>query len=65
MPYSDDPVADFHHHDAKQNRQLAERPVCCECGQPIQSDFAYEYNGEPMCAECLNTYHLKSIDYFM
>ena len=65
MPYSDDPVMDAHCHMARQERALREQPVCCECGHHIQSEFAYEYNGEPMCAECLNAYHLKSVDYWM
>lgn len=65
MPYSDDPVADFHRHANRQERQLRERPVCCECDHHIQDGFAYEYNGEPICTECLNSNHLKAIEYFM
>lgn len=65
MPYSDDPVADFHRHDAELNKRLRDLPVCGECGHHIQDGFAYEYNDEPICTECLNANHLKAIEYFM
>lgn len=63
--YSDDPVRDAENYTAQQDRLLESRPTCCECGEHIQDSWAYEYNGEPLCTSCLNSEHLKAIEYFM
>jgi hypothetical protein len=44
-------------HDAEQARWLEKRPVCCCCGEPIQEEKAFRYEGEWFCqeAECEKT----------
>lgn len=54
MYYTDDPVADFHRHDAECEAQLDKLPVCCQCGEPIQQDDAVYINDEYICDRCLD-----------
>lgn len=62
MFYSDDPVADFHRHDAQQQSQLDKLPRCSECDEPIQDDFFYEFNDELICDECMHDNHRKAVE---
>ena len=52
-------------HQAEQDRAEERLPECCECGNPIQDDFCYEYNDEPICDECMYEHHRKNVEYFM
>lgn len=61
MYRTDDPLADFARHDARQARWLKKRPVCSECGEPIQADHCYEINDELICEECLEQNHKKYV----
>ena len=54
MPYSDDPVSDFHAHDNEQEAWLDRLPKCAECREPIQQEFAVRYKGEWLCDHCLD-----------
>ena len=54
--YSDNPVEDFSRWDAEQNRQLAQRPECADCGEPIQEEEAYYINGFWICERCIESY---------
>lgn len=54
--YSNDPLADFEAWDAEQNKQLAKLPVCADCDEPIQDEFAYYINGEWICESCMDAY---------
>lgn len=56
---SGDPVADFERWDAEQERRIARRPRCTECGEHIQEMVFYEINGEPVCCECLDIGYRK------
>lgn len=62
MFYSDDPVRDYDRYCAKQDRELAKLPVCCECDDPIQEEFCYEFDGEYICTSCLIKNHRKQVD---
>ena len=62
MPWTDDPLADFHRHDAQCEKALERLPRCCECDKPIQDEFYYEVNDEPICPECMNDNHRKAVD---
>lgn len=62
MPWTDDPVADFHRHDAEQTRKLESLPRCSECDEPIQSDECYEFNDELICPDCLKDNHRKWVE---
>ena len=59
---SDDPAADFARHDREQELQLAERPKCDICGEPIQDDHYYQINGDNVCPRCLNDEFRKEIE---
>jgi formylmethanofuran dehydrogenase subunit E len=59
MSYTDDPVADFRRHDARQQAELKKLPVCSECGQPIQDYICYEINGELICPDCMEQNHRR------
>lgn len=54
---TDDPIADFHRHDAEQAAWLETLPKCCECDQPIQDDYCYQVNGEYVCEGCMVSNH--------
>lgn len=54
MFYSNDPLADFNAYDAEQNRRLATLPVCADCDEPIQEDFAYYRHSEYICERCMD-----------
>ena len=54
--YSNDPIADFDAWDTEQNKRLATLPVCADCDEPIQDEFAYYINGEWICENCIDSY---------
>ena len=56
MVYTDDPIADFHAHDAEQTKWLKKLPVCADCLEPIQDETAYYINGEWICQDCMSSY---------
>ena len=59
--YTEDPAKDFENYDRSQAKKLSELPVCVDCGEPIQDDICYEFNGEYICPDCLETYHQKDV----
>ena len=52
--YTDDPIADFHRHDARQERELARLPKCSDCTKRIQDDEFYIIQEIIYCPNCLN-----------
>lgn len=65
MPWTDNPVADFHRYCDEQERQMAKLPRCCECEHPITDEYCFEINGEYLCEQCLHDNHRKHIDDFI
>lgn len=59
MSYTDDPIADFRRHDAKQQAEVRKLPRCSECDQPIQDYICYEINDEFICPDCMEQNHRK------
>lgn len=59
---TDNPVADFHRHDAEQQERLKELPECSDCGEPIQDDFYYEFDCYFYCADCVSDNHRKRVE---
>lgn len=57
MFYTDDPVADFHRHDAEKEDALALLPVCSECGKHIQDEHCFVINDEAICEHCMEENH--------
>ena len=52
-------------HQAEQDRAEAGLPTCCECGCTIYEEFCYEFEGEPICDDCMSDNHRKPVEYFM
>lgn len=50
---TDDPVADYERYSSRQEEELARRPICSICDEPIQDDYCYEVNGEYICPACM------------
>lgn len=65
MPYSDDPLMDFEHHDREQAKRLEQLPKCGYCNEPIQDDYFFEINGEFVCEYCLDRFFKKNTEDFM
>ncbi len=63
--YTDDPIADFHRHDAEQEDRLKDLPECSECGKPIQDDHYFEFDCYFYCWDCVCDNHRKSTDSFI
>lgn len=59
-----DAYSDFVRRDNEQARELARRPICSECEEPIQDEFLYEINGEYICPDCMAE-HRKLVDDFV
>ena len=47
---------------AEQERNRKHLPVCMECDNPIEDDYAWEYNDEMLCYDCLVRNHRKPIE---
>ena len=60
MIWTDDPVSDavgyFQELDDERERAIACLPVCSCCGEPIEDDDLYDFDGELVCEECLPVY---------
>ena len=56
MMWTDDPVADAAAYTEEQDRLLALRPVCDECGEHIQDEYMYVIDGKNICPSCLEDY---------
>lgn len=59
MGRTDDPISDHIGYEARRERWLSRRPVCSDCGYPIQGEECYEFDGKLLCSECLRENHLK------
>lgn len=58
--YCPDNYDAFCRHDAEQEKALAKLPECSECGEPIQEDECYEFNGELICLDCMEEHRMKT-----
>jgi len=54
MMWTDDPVKDAERYAQEQEEEMKNRPVCCECEEPIVEDFYYEVAGEIYCDSCMD-----------
>ena len=64
MPWTDDPVADFHRHDAEQEKRMAKLPLCDCCGNRVTDETYYDIEGKILCEECLTDKYRKWVDDF-
>lgn len=51
--YSDSPYRDYDRWEADQEAWLNARPVCAECGEHIQDEYAYRIGNDLICEDCL------------
>ena len=51
-----DNYAMWERNEREMERRLARRPICCQCGEHIQDDFAYKIDDELVCRDCLEAY---------
>lgn len=56
MAWTDDPVRDEALHTLEQEQRISELPVCEECGEPIQDDYYYEFEGLSYCPDCVSSH---------
>lgn len=61
MQRSDNPLRDFRYWSEMQEEWLNSRPICDECGMPIQKDRYYEIEGKKYCPDCIEL-AMKFID---
>ena len=57
MGWSGDPLKDWERRDREQTRALSRYPVCKYCGEHIQGDYVFIFDGKCMCEDCLNEEH--------
>lgn len=62
MPRTDNPIADFNRHSARQERRLKRFPKCGYCTQRIQDGYFYEINDGFVCEDCLNEHFRRDTD---
>lgn len=53
---SGDPERDFLEYENERNRKFIQLAVCCCCGERIQSETLYDFDGDLVCEECLMEY---------
>lgn len=61
--WSDDPVSDAYRHDMELEEQLEKMPVCCACGEHIQTEYLYDVDGDLYCEDCMNDCRKDPMDY--
>ena len=59
--WASDPIDAFHQHEAAQERWLRSRPVCVECGEHIQDEYAFYIDGEWICEDCMHDNFRRAI----
>lgn len=62
---TDDPIADFHRHDAELQEKLDKLPICECCGEPIQQEMAVYYNDQWCCEDCEDAFWLSIREDFL
>lgn len=59
-----DNYSQWERHERKQEKWLAERPVCYYCDNPIQDGHYYDINDEVICPDCMESHFRKEVDDF-
>ena len=67
LHYTNDPIRDAENYQADQEEWLKSRPICDQCGEHIQEEFMFQYEGENYCPDCwddkVNDEFFRRIDY--
>lgn len=56
MVITGDPHADFDAYENERHRAFIQLPVCECCGERIQTEQLYDFDGELICEDCLIDY---------
>lgn len=57
--FTGDPLKDAKQRDAEEQAWLDKLPKCAYCGEPIQDDYCYVFDGDIFCPQCLKDNHRK------
>lgn len=56
MRYTDDPIADFEAYDKESQDWLDSLPRCTVCGNSIEDNTHFDFDGDAVCRDCLEEY---------
>lgn len=59
---TDNATMDFLSYDARQEKRIRNLPVCSECGNIIQQEFAVCIAGDWFCDDCLEGFRKEVPD---
>lgn len=54
--WTDNPILDAEVYFDRLETQRQQLPKCDCCGEPIQDEFCYEFDGDLICDECFIEY---------
>lgn len=52
----------YQSYESERECELEKCPECTYCGHKITDEYFYIINDEPVCEECLNDNHRKSLE---
>ena len=53
----------FCQHESEQEEALSKLPECSECGEKIQDDDCFEFDGELICNDCMDSHRVCTDNY--
>lgn len=53
---SGDPLRDFEAWDSEREEKMDKLLICECCGEPIQDEYLYDFDGDLVCEECMLDY---------
>lgn len=63
MIITDNPERDYLQYEREEQKWLEKRPVCNQCGEPIQSYYTYEIDGYLFCEGCMEQFKNETEEY--
>lgn len=49
----------------EKDKELAMLPVCCNCGEPIQDDYLFDFDEYLLCEDCLKELYRRPADRYI
>ena len=59
MEYIPDNYEMWKQHEWEKERRLKRLPICRECGEHNQSDYAYQFEGKYICPDCVEFHRVE------
>lgn len=56
MCFIDDPLDAYADTTEELENAVEVLPICSDCEKPIEDEFCFVINGEPICEECMDQY---------